>query len=328
MITRRKICFVLGTASFATPVASFAQTRPPTVGFIDGLPAGSAASRVGVAAFEQGMREAGWVAGKTFILEYRSTNGRPEQYVSIAAEMVRLGPSVILTVGDALIREVAKATTSIPIVMASVGDPVIAGFTKSLARPDRNITGMSNLAVGLIGKWVELLAELTPRGSTYGVLRSATNTTHDRFWAEAEASAAATGNKLVSLFYRNQTELEAALAETARARPAALLVLPDPVTTSRNDAIAEFALKHRLPSIYLFREPVALGGLLSYGPSRADNFRRSAAYVDKILRGAKPAELPIEQVRQFELALNMKTAAALGIRPPNSLLLRVTELIE
>ena len=328
MISRRRICIALGTGAFVTPVASFAQTRPPTVGFIEPQPAGSVGSRAGLAAFEQGMREAGWVAGKTFHLEYRSANGRPEQYAPLAAEMVRLGPNVILTYADALIREVAKATTSIPIVMALVGDPVVAGFAKSLARPGGNITGMSNLAVALIGKWVELLAELTPRGSTYGVLRNATNTTHDRFWTEAEAGAAATGNKLLSFGYRNQAELETALAEIARARTAVLMVLPDPIIASRYGAIAEFALKHRLPSIYLFREPVTLGGLLSYGPSRADNFRRSAAYVDKILRGAKAGDLPIEQAREFELVLNMKTAAALGIRPPNSLMLRATEVIE
>ena len=205
MISRRRICIALGTGAFVTPVASFAQTRPPTVGFIEPQPAGSVGSRAGLAAFEQGMREAGWVAGKTFHLEYRSANGRPEQYAPLAAEMVRLGPNVILTYADALIREVAKATTSIPIVMALVGDPVVAGFAKSLARPGGNITGMSNLAVALIGKWVELLAELTPRGSTYGVLRNATNTTHDRFWTEAEAGAAATGNKLLSFGYRRST---------------------------------------------------------------------------------------------------------------------------
>ena len=318
-------------ALLAVPRA-FAQT-PATgpvrrIGFIDALVTGSPDSRAARAAFERGLLQAGWIEGRNLTIEYRSTGGRPDQYAPVAAEMVRLNPEIILTAGDALIREVGNATSTIPIVMATVGDPVLAGFTESLARPGRNITGMSNLAVGLVGKWVELLREVTRQGAVFAVLRNLANTTHDRFWQEAERASGLAAVKTVSFGYHDPAEIDEVLARIARAKLNGLLVLADPVVTARTADIAQFALKNRLPSIYLFREPVVAGGLMSYGPSRSDNYRRAAGYVDKILRGAKVAELPIEQVREFELAFNAKTAAALGIRVPHSIMLRTTEVIE
>ena len=242
--------------------------------------------------------------------------------------MSRLNISVIVTAGEPLIFAARKANPSTPIVMAAVGDPVGVGFAKTLARPGGNLTGISALITSLVGKWLELLREIAPHATRMVVIRNLGNPTHDKVWSEAEVGAATLGLSVLSLGYRTPGEIEKVLAEARRRKASALVVPADPIVAARQAAIAEFALRNRLPSIYMFREQVVLGGLISYGPSQPGSYHRAAAFVDKILRGANPAELPIEQAREFELVINMKTAKALGLKVPQSVLVRATEVIE
>jgi putative ABC transport system substrate-binding protein len=318
------------TALYIAPALSpaFGQQRKPLprIGFID--PYGAPASDVVREAFERGLRELGWIDRQNVLIEYRSTLGDPDRYPAVAAELVKLNVNVIVTGGEALIQATTKATSTIPIVMATSGDPVGAGFAASLARPGRNVTGMSNLAVGLPGKWLELLKESLPRASRFAVLRNLANPSHDKFWSELEAGAAKLGVSVFSVGYRAPADLEIVLVGATRQKPAAVLVLPDPLVVSHHTVIAEFVKQARLPSVHLSREEAVAGGLFSYGPSRPDNFRRAASYVDKILRGANPAELPIEQPTKFELVVNLKTARALGITIPQSMLVRADRVIE
>ena len=330
MITRRRVVLALGAGALAAPLASFAQQpeRMRRIGYMDQAPANDPDGALWREAFIQGLRELGWIPGRNIEIEYRSASGGPNQFAAAAAEMSRLSVSVIVTVGEPLILAAQKANPSTPIVMVSVGDPVIAGFAKSLARPGGNITGTSSLVTGVIPKWVELLKEIIPRAARMAVLRNLANPTHDKIWSEVEARAAKLGVSVLSLGYRTPGEIEELLIDATRRKAAALLVLPDPVVNARAAAITELALRNRLPSAYRLREHAMLGGLMSYGPSQRGSNHRAATFVDKILRGADPGELPIEQAREFELVINMKTAKALGLKVPQSVLLRATEVIE
>jgi len=325
---RRKLLITIGAGLLASPLGSYAQqSKPlPRIGVLE--PRSAAESQPTRESFELGLRELGWVDGQNIVIDYRSSEGKPERYAPLAAELVRLNVSVIVATGEPMIQAVKQATSSIPIVMAAVGDPVARGFAASLARPGGNITGVSNLAVGFPAKWLELIRELLPRAARVAVLRNLANPTHDKLWQEAELGAAALGLKVVSVGVRSAEDLESAFAGAAKEKAAAIAVLPDPITFAYSTRIASLAERQRLPSVYLFRENVVAGGFLSYGVSQRDNWRRAAAYVDKILKGAKPGDLPIEQPTRFELVINMKTAKALGIKIPNSVLLRADEVIQ
>jgi putative ABC transport system substrate-binding protein len=298
----------------------------PRIGVI--LARSASSNQKNLASLEQGLREHGWIAGQTLLIESRTAEGKPERYGEVAAELVRLKVSVIVAAGEPLIQAAKRASSSIPIVMAAVGDPVGAGFAVSLARPGGSITGVSNLAVGFPAKWLELLKETLPRLARVAVLRNLSNPTHDTFWRASEKAAVALGVKVVSIGIRGPAELEDAFARSSGAGVDAMLVLPDPITGSHSVRVADLALKHRLPSVFLFRENVEVGGFLSYGVNIGDNYRLAAGYVDKILRGANPGDLPIEQARQFDLVVNLRTARALGITIPQSLLLRADEVIQ
>jgi putative ABC transport system substrate-binding protein len=247
----------------------------------------------------------------------------------MAAEMVRLNVSVIVVSGEPMILAAKQATSTIPIVMAGVGDPVGRGFVASLARPGRNITGVSNLAVDLTGKWLELLKEAVPQLAKVATLRNPANPTHAVFWREAQDAARALGVQALGAEAKTVEEIEPAFVAMAKEGPGALIVFPDPMfNVSQRLRVASLAERHRLPWIALFRESAEAGALMSYGPSGRENFRRAAAYVDRILKGAKPADLPVEQARQFELVINGKTAKALGLVVPQSLLLRADHVIQ
>lgn len=325
---RRAVLALVSLPVWPRATRAQAPSQVRRIGFLDPLPEDSLQSRIAREALWEGLRETGWVPGRNLAIEYRSASGNPERYAALAAEMTRLDVSVIVTGGDAMIRVLKGATSTIPIVMASVGDPVGGGIVKSLARPGGNITGVSNLATGLMGKWIDLLREAAPKAVRVGVLRNLGNPSHDRFHAEAEAAAKSAGLSLVSLGYRAQDQVDETLAAGAREKLSALLVYPDPIVIGKRSVIASSALQNRWPSLFLFREEVAAGGLLSYGPSRRGNYLRAATYVDRILRGANPGELAIEQPREFDVAVNLKTARALSLTIPQSLLLRATEIIE
>jgi putative ABC transport system substrate-binding protein len=216
----------------------------------------------------------------------------------------------------------------VPLVFLQVTDPVGAGLVASLAQPGGNITGISNLAVALTGKWLELAKEVVPRTSGVAILRNAGNPTHSLFWTEAQTAAQVLALTVYSAEVRGPVEFEQAFASMVQERVGAVVVLADPMLGSHRTRLAELSAKHRLASIFPFREATASGGLISYGPSLRANFRRAASYVDKILKGAKPADLPIEQPTKFELVINLKTAKALGLTIPPAVLARADEVIQ
>ena len=325
---RRSLMLLLGGALIANPLAARAQQKAMRV--IGYLGSSSASLEPHyVEAFRQKLRELGHVEGENLTIEYRWAEGQDDRLPELAAELVRLQPDVIVTTGTPGTLAAKQATSTIPIVMASVGDPVGRGFVASLARPGGNITGVSNLAVALTGKWLEYLKQIVPTLSQMAVLRNASNPTHALFWAEAQSAAARLGLQLRGVEVRTSDDVDGAFATIIRERSAALVVLPDPLLAGcLRGRIAELAMKNRLPAMYTFKEQAEAGGLLSYGPSLSVNYRHAATYVDKILKGAKPADLPVEQPTKFELVINLKTAKALGLTIPQSLLLRADEVIE
>ena len=322
---RRMLIVTLILGLLLMPLAGEAQQTPKVarVGVlcIAGCPP--------ITALEEGLRELGWVDGRNIIIEYRSAEGRNERVPELAAELVRLNVNVIVVSGEPMILAARQATSTIPIVMAGAGDPVGRGFVASLARPGGNITGVSNLAVELTGKWLELLKEAVPQLTKVATLRNPANPTHAVFWREAQDAARALGVQALGAEAKTVEEIEPAFVAMAKERPGALVVFPDPLfNVSQRVRVASLAERHRLPWIALFRASAEAGALMSYGPSSRENYRRAAAYVDRILKGAKPADMPVEQPRQFELVVNGKTARTLGLTIPPSILLRADELIQ
>ncbi len=312
----------------AAPLAAETQQAGALyrIGFLGG--GWPSSSKAQVEGLRQGLQELGYVEGRNFILDFRWGAGRNDRLAELAAELVRANVNVIVTAGEPAIRAAKQATTTIPIVMGAVGDPVGAGFAASLARPGGNITGVSNLAVEMTGKWLELLRETVPRISYVAVLWNPANPTHHAFWKEAQAAARTMGVKVLGIEFSSPDDFERGFTAMALERVDGLLVLPDPVTGSNRARLAELMAKRRLPGIALFRESAEAGFLLSYGVNAFNNHRRAAVYVDRIFKGAKPGELPIEQGTKFELVINLKTAKALGLTIPQSLLLRADEIIQ
>ena len=281
-----------------------------------------------VAALKQGLRELDWVEGQNVGVEYRYANNHLEQYPHLAAELVRVKVDVIVAGGEAGIRAARDATSTIPIVMANSGDPVGIGLIASLSRPGGNVTGLSLLAPDLGGKRLELLKETVPKVSRVGVLWNPTNAVEALELKSTEVAARAVGVIVTSHEVRAPADFDRAFAAIGRERPTALITLADPLTRGHKTQLAEFAAKSRLPMIAETRDFAEAGGLMSYGASLRDLYRRAATYVDKILKGAKPCDLPIEQPTKFELVVNLKTAKALGLKMPQSVLLRADEVLQ
>ena len=279
-------------------------------------------------AFRQRLQELGYVEDKTVHYEYRYAEGRNQRFRELAEDLVALKVNVILTWGTEAALEAKRATKTIPIVMGAIGDPVGQGVVPSLAHPGGNVTGLTSLAVELEAKRLEILKEIVPNVSLVAVLTNPTN----RYTGPAlqQARLAADRLKLVLKVHETSdaTSLDNELDNVSRERSRALLVLADNFLEQQRRRIAQFALKTRLPSVYAYREHVEVGGLASYAPSYRDLFRRAATYVDKILKGAKPGDLPIEQPTKFELVINAKTAKALGLDIPSPLLRRADEIIQ
>jgi len=275
-----------------------------------------------------GLRDLGYVEGKSVALEARSSQGRNERFSDLATELVRLNVNIIVTWGTPATRAARQATTTIPIVMASAGDPVRSGLVASLAHPGGNVTGLTALGPGLGAKRLELLKEAAPNLSHVAFLWNPANPDQTGHLDDVRAAARVLGATVLSVEARSREELEQALALLKRERPSALLMTADNIHHRYIDRIVAFALENRLPAMYQLKEAVDRGGLMSYGASLSDLGRRAAHFVDKILKGAKPGDLPVEQPTKFELVINLKTAKALGLTIPQSLLVRADEIIQ
>jgi putative ABC transport system substrate-binding protein len=279
-------------------------------------------------AFRQGLRELGYVDGQNIAIESRWTEGKDDRLPALAADLVRSKVDVIVVGSGPSTQAAQQATRTIPIVMSLVADPVGSGLVASLARPGGNVTGLTVMSPDLATKQVQLLKEVVPKVSRVALLTNPANPSSARFLREAEAAAQALGVRLQTLEARNRQEIDSAFAALTSERAGALLILPDGVFLSQRSQIAELAAKRRLPSMYLVREYVEAGGLMSYGANFLDLMRRAATFVDKILKGAKPADLPVAQPTKFELVINLRTAKAIGLTIPPSLLQRADQIID
>jgi putative ABC transport system substrate-binding protein len=274
------------------------------------------------------LRELGWIEGKTVTFEHRFAENRLERLPELAAELVRLNVDVIVAVGTLGPLAAKRATTTIPIVMLSAGDPLGTGLVDSLARPGGNVTGMSLMVPDLGGKRLELLKELLPRLSRVAVFWNAANPYPAIVFKETQAAGRTLGIEVHSLEVRGPDDLDGAFAAARQQHPDALISVEDPLTFTYRKRIADFAVAEQLPSLHGISEEVKAGALISYGANQPDLIRRAAGYVDKILKGAKPADLPVQQPTTFELVINLKTARALGLEVPPTLLARADEVIE
>jgi putative ABC transport system substrate-binding protein len=279
-------------------------------------------------AFRRGLRDLGYVGGRNLTMESRWSEGRTERLPALAIELVQLRVDVIVASGTQAVRAAKQATSTIPIVMAVSAHPDKIGLVESLARPGGNVTGLDNVGPDLKGKQLQLLKELAPKVSRVAVLWNPANLVETFGFKEMVTAAAVIGVEIQSIDVRTPDDYLAAFATVTASRADALYAFGNPVNFKNRQLIADFALKSRLPSIYEERLFVESGGLLSYAPSFTDLFRRAATYVDKILKGAKPADLPVEQPTKYELLINLKTAKALGLTIPQSLLLRADQVIE
>jgi putative tryptophan/tyrosine transport system substrate-binding protein len=278
-------------------------------------------------AFRRGLRELGYVEGHNFTIEYRTADGRPERFPGLAAELVRLKVDVILTRGTPAVVAAKNATGTIPVVMAASADPVLSGVVSSLARPSGNVTGLSAMVVQVSGKRLELIREVVPGVSRVAALFNMSNPNDALQWKEMESAAPSLRLQLQLLDVRKPGDFAGAFDAAVKQRAGALVVGIDALTWANHRPIVDLAAKHRLPAIYAGREFVDAGGLIAYGVSYPHLYYRAASFVDKILKGAKPADLPVEQPTKFELVINFKTAKALGLTIPPSLLGRADEVI-
>ncbi len=323
---RREFITLLGaSAAAALPIAARAQqTKLPTIGF---LGASTPSNWIPwTAAFVQRMRELGWTEGRTVAIEYRWAEGRSERYTEIATEFVRLKVDVIVTVGTA-VAAAKQATSTIPIVFAIAVDPVGSGMAASLAHPGGNATGLSVQSTELAGKRIELLREVLPNLRRLAIIADVGYSGSVLEAAEVQAAARKVGLDVDVLEIRHATDIVPAF-EALKSGAQALYVCPDALVNANHARINTLALGARLPTIHPFREYLGAGGFMSYGVNNADMFRRAGDFVDKILKGTKPADLPVEQPTKFELVINLTTAKALGLKIPESFLLRADEVIE
>ena len=299
--------------------------KVPRIGYLTGTSLSAAAPRT--EAFRQGLRELGYVEGKNIVVEYRYAEGKLDRQSELAAELVRLKIDALVTAGPTVTRAAKEATGTIPIVMAFDTDPVGNGFVASLARPGGNITGMSALSPEISGKQMEILKEIVPKLSRVAVLGNSTEPANPQSLKEIELAAGAFGVQLQYLDTVGPKDIETAFRAATKGRADAVLVLPSPVFNTNRKEIANLAKKSRLPAIFYAPEWVEDGGLVSYGVSFIDLYRRAATYVDKILKGAKPADLPVEQPTKFELVINLKTAKQIGVAIPPNVLARADKVI-
>jgi putative ABC transport system substrate-binding protein len=327
-VNRRTFLCGLTLGAFGLPLAAQAQQagRLHRVGFLGNSTAALEANLVGP--FREGLRDLGYVEGQNIVIEYRWAEGKYERFPALISELVAEKVEVIVTAGTPASLAVKKTTTSIPLVMVAVGDPVGSGLVASLARPGGNLTGLVSIAPDLEGKRLELLTEVVPKLSHVAFLLNPANAFHVTSEKQARAAAKALHLKVEFVAVRAESEFDRAFQAISNHRPGALVMLADRLFLHHRARIVDFAAHNRLPTVYAYTELVEAGGLMSFGPSYPGMHRRAAYFVDRILKGVKPADLPMEQPTNFDLVINLKTARALGLTIPQSVLLRATEVIQ
>lgn len=331
MISRRDFVTALGACTLATPLVSVAQQQKKIwrIGYLSPRRPPSSLDAGAYGAFLEGLHDLGYVEGANLVIERRWGDGNYEHLPGLAAELVRLNVDLILATSSPAVDAAQKATGTIPIVMGNADDPVESGFIQSHARPGGNITGLASIRTEIVPKHVEMLRELVPKLDRVAVLMNPTYAVHTRSLAIIKAAAQAIKLRILPIEAKTTKEIDNAFSMIANQKAGAVIILGgDSFFLAQTRQIASLAMKHRLPSIYPARTYARDGGLLSYGENLPTMFRRAASYVDKIFKGAKPAELPVEQATTFELVINLQTAKAIGITIPQSVLLRADEVIQ
>jgi putative ABC transport system substrate-binding protein len=328
-VKRRDFITLLGGAA-AWPLAARAQQgeRVRRIGVLQSLAADDPEGQARLAAFAQGLRQSGWTIGRNVQIDTRWAAGDAERFRRYGAELVALAPDVILAVGAAAVGPLQQATHTVPIVFVNTSDPVGAGFVESLARPGGNATGFLLYEYGTSGKWLELLKEIAPRVTRVAVLRDSALAAGTGQLGAIQAVAPSFGVELRPVDVRDAPEIERAVAAFARVSDGGLIVTGSTLALVHRDLIVTLAARHKLPAVYFQRVFVTSGGLISYAPDQIDQFRRAGGYVDRILKGEKPAELPVQAPTKLELVINLNTARALGLEVPTTLLARADEVIE
>jgi putative tryptophan/tyrosine transport system substrate-binding protein len=329
-VKRREFIVLLGGAAVAWPLAARAQQaeRVRRVGVLMNLGSDDAEAQARNAAFLQGLQELGWTVGRNVRIEYRWGAGDAELFRRHASELVALAPDVILASGGAVVPSLLQATRTIPIVFTGTPDPVGAGFVESLARPGGNATGFTIFEYGISGKWLELLKEIAPHVTRAAVIRDPAIAAGLGSWGAIQSVAPSLGVELRPLGVRDAGEIERVVTAFARSSNGGLIVTGSTLAVVHRKLITTLAARYRLPAVYPQRSFVTVGGLISYGPDSIDPYRQAAGYVARILKGEKPAELPVQAPTKFELVINLKTAKALGLEIPPTLLARADEVIE
>jgi putative tryptophan/tyrosine transport system substrate-binding protein len=327
---RREFITLLGGAAVAWPLAARAQQpdRVGRIGVLMNLAAGDPESLARLGAFLQGLQELGWIDGHNVRIDTRWGTGDAGRVRRYAAELVALAPDVILAATELVVGPVQRATSTVPIVFVQVVDPVGAAYVESLARPGGNITGFTNFEYGISGKWLELLKQIAPSVTRVAVLRDPALPAGTGQFGAIQAMAPSIGLEVIPVNVRDVGETERAVAAFARSSNGGLILTASTLAVVHRDLIITLAARHKLPAVYSSSFFVTGGGLISYGPDRVDQYRRAASYVDRILKGEKPADLPVQAPTKYELAINLKTAKALGISVPSDMLARADEVIE
>lgn len=315
-----------GVVAMSSTAPAQTRSKTPRVGFLGNSTAALESNLIGP--WREGLRDFGYVEGQNIVVDYRWAEGRYERFPALVAELLALNADVIVTAGTPAARAVKRATTTTPLVMIAVGDPIGTGLVASLARPGGNATGLVSIAPDLEGKRLELLRELVPSLAMVALLTNPANPFHVGSEEQLRAAANALHVKTQSFPVRSASEFDAAFDAMLRWRPGAMIMLADRLFLHHRTRITDFALKHRLPAVYAYQELVEAGGLISFGPSYPGMHRRAAYFVDRILKGTSPAELPMEQPSKFELMINLKTARTLGLAVPPTVLLRADAVIQ
>jgi putative ABC transport system substrate-binding protein len=328
---RREFITLLGGTAVAWPLAANAQQpeQMQRIGVLLGLADGNPETRSRVTGFQKGLRDLGWVEGRNIRVDYRFAASDPSRIREYTAELIRLKPDVIVANTIPVLSALRRATNTIPIVFAVVSDPVGQGFISSAAHPGGNVTGFSFIEPEMLGKWLTMLKDVAPKISRANLMFNPTMVPYyDVYLRSFEAVPQSTNADITALAVRQKDEIESAIAKLARDPSNGLIVPADPFIIDNIRLIAQLTLQQRIPAISVYRQFVAEGGLMSYGPDTADIFRRAAGYVDRILKGAKPADLPLRSPDRFELAINLKTAKVLGLLPPPTLVAIADEVID